>query len=64
VTVLVQPVVAAGIGWLAFSERITPVQALGAAVLLAGVVLAQVSARARTKTGGAPSGAPPVEVRS
>lgn len=58
VTVLVQPVVAALVGWLAFSERITPVQALGAAVLLAGVVLAQASAR--TKTGGAPSGAPPV----
>ena len=64
VTVLVQPVVAAGIGWLAFSERITPVQALGAAVLLAGVVLAQASARSTTKTGGAPSGAPPVEKRS
>jgi hypothetical protein len=45
--VLVQPVVAAGVGWLAFSERITPVQALGAAVLLAGVVLAQASRERR-----------------
>jgi drug/metabolite transporter (DMT)-like permease len=60
VTVLVQPVVAAGIGWLVFSERISLIQALGAAVLLAGVVLAQLSAR--TKTGGAPDGAPPAEL--
>ena len=63
VTVLVQPVVAAAIGWLVFSERISPLQAAGAAVLLAGVVLAQLSAaHARTKTGGAPNGTPPAEL--
>lgn len=52
-TVLVQPVVAALVGWLAFGERIAPVQALGAAVLLAGVVLAQASARGAAKRPGA-----------
>ncbi len=41
VVVLVQPVVAAGLGWLIFVEPIVPLQALGAAVLLSGVVLAQ-----------------------
>jgi drug/metabolite transporter (DMT)-like permease len=45
VTVLVQPVVAAGLGWLVFTEAVTPVQALGAATLLAGVILAQWSQR-------------------
>jgi drug/metabolite transporter (DMT)-like permease len=49
VTVLVQPVVAAAAGWLLFTERITPVQALGAVVLLAGVVLAQLSAAAKAR---------------
>lgn len=39
----VQPVVAALLGWLIFSEAVGPVQGLGAAVLLGGVVLAQVS---------------------
>ena len=45
VTVLVQPVVAAALGWWIFAEAVGPVQALGAAVLLFGVVLAQVSQR-------------------
>ena len=45
VTVLVQPVVAAALGWLIFTEAVTPVQGLGAAVLLFGVVLAQASQR-------------------
>lgn len=44
VTVLVQPVVAAILGWIIFDERVVAMQAAGAAVLLAGVVLAQVSA--------------------
>jgi drug/metabolite transporter (DMT)-like permease len=63
VTVLVQPVVAAALGWLIFSERVTPVQGLGAAVLLAGVVLAQASAaraRAAKEKGAAPVGAAPL----
>lgn len=57
VVVLVQPVVAAVLGWVLFAERVTPVQALGAAIALTGVVLAQL----QTKTGGAPKGAPPAE---
>ncbi|MDB5445400.1 MAG: EamA/RhaT family transporter, partial [Phenylobacterium sp.] len=45
VVVLVQPVVAAGLGWLVFREAMGPLQALGAAVALAGVVLAQWASR-------------------
>jgi drug/metabolite transporter (DMT)-like permease len=47
VTVLVQPVVAAGLGWLLFDELFSAWQSLGAAVALAGVVLAQWSSRSR-----------------
>ena len=47
VVVLVQPVVAAYLGWMLFAEAIGPLQALGAAVTLAGVVLAQWASRAR-----------------
>jgi drug/metabolite transporter (DMT)-like permease len=62
VVVLVQPVVAAGLGWAVFGERVTPVQALGAAVLLTGVVLAQ---RAGLKTRNGPEVAPgPVEAEA
>jgi drug/metabolite transporter (DMT)-like permease len=58
----VQPVVAAGLGWAVFGERVTPVQALGAAVLLAGVVLAQ---RSSLKTRNGPEVAPgPVEAEA
>jgi len=45
VTVLVQPVVAAILGWSIFGEAFGPFQALGAAIALCGVVLAQWSAR-------------------
>lgn len=45
VVVLVQPVVAAVLGWILFAEAIGPVQGLGAAVTLAGVVLAQWASR-------------------
>ncbi|WP_298746945.1 DMT family transporter [uncultured Brevundimonas sp.] len=45
VTVLIQPVVAAGLGWALFAETMTGAQLAGAAALLAGVVLAQWSAR-------------------
>lgn len=44
VVVLVQPIVAALLGWLLLGEAITPLQALGAAVVLVGVALAQSSA--------------------
>ncbi|GAA0648619.1 DMT family transporter [Brevundimonas lenta] len=41
VTILIQPVVAAGLGWLIFHETMTPVQMVGGAVVLAAIVLAQ-----------------------
>ncbi|HEY0648207.1 DMT family transporter [Phenylobacterium sp.] len=47
VVVLVQPVVAAALGYLLFAEHIGPLQGLGAAVTLGGVVLAQWASRAR-----------------
>ncbi|MDB5454900.1 MAG: EamA family transporter [Caulobacter sp.] len=49
VVVLVQPVVAATLGWLLFHEALTPLQAVGAVVCLGGVALAQwASARPAT----------------
>ena len=45
VVVLIQPVVAAWLGWMLFAEPIGPLQAAGAAVTLAGVVLAQWASR-------------------
>jgi drug/metabolite transporter (DMT)-like permease len=47
VVVLVQPVVAAYAGWVIFGEALGPLQAAGAVVALAGVVLAQWAARPR-----------------
>jgi len=47
VVVLVQPVVAACLGYLLFAELIGPLQGLGAAITLSGVVLAQWASRAR-----------------
>ncbi len=51
VTVLIQPVVAAALGWWLFAETMTGPQLGGAAALLAGVVLAQWSA-GRVGSGG------------
>jgi drug/metabolite transporter (DMT)-like permease len=45
VVVLVQPVVAAWLGYVLFAEAIGPMQALGATVALTGVVLAQLASR-------------------
>jgi len=45
VVVLVQPVVAAWLGYVLFAEAIGPLQALGAGVALSGVVLAQWASR-------------------
>jgi drug/metabolite transporter (DMT)-like permease len=60
VTVLLQPVVAALLGWLLFAETMTPAQLLGGAAVLAGVVLAQwVSAKK-----GAPGVRPSVGPRT
>ena len=47
VVVLVQPIVAGYFGWLLFAEPIGPLQAVGAAVTLGGVVLAQWASRPR-----------------
>ena len=56
VVVLVQPVLSAILGWLIFTEPMAPLQILGGAAALAGVVLAQIAAaRAPAQT---PSGAP------
>lgn len=41
VTILIQPIVAALLGWWVFGETLTPVQAAGGALVLAAVVLAQ-----------------------
>ncbi len=45
--VLVQPVVAAILGWIVFSEALAPAQLLGAALTIAGVVIAQRMAAGR-----------------
>jgi len=57
VTVLIQPVVAAILGWLLFAETMTAPQLAGGAAVLLGVVLAQWSAR--TKTGAEAEAAAP-----
>ena len=44
VVVLIQPVVAAFLGWILFAEAVGPVQAAGAVLALAGVAIAQWSA--------------------
>ncbi|WP_426050596.1 DMT family transporter [Brevundimonas sp. SL161] len=59
VTILIQPIVAAALGWMIFGETLAPVQALGGALVLAAIVLAQWSTRAKTKTGAAPEGTAP-----
>jgi drug/metabolite transporter (DMT)-like permease len=43
VTVLIQPLVAALLGWALFAETMTPAQLAGGAAVLAGVVLAQMA---------------------
>jgi drug/metabolite transporter (DMT)-like permease len=48
VAVMVQPVVAALLGWMIFAEAITPLQGLSAVVALAGVAVAQSAARTKT----------------
>ncbi|MFO1012764.1 MAG: DMT family transporter [Caulobacteraceae bacterium] len=59
IVVLIQPVVAAILGWLLFQEALGPWQAIGALAALSGIVLAQWSsarrAAALAKAGAAPS---------
>ena len=57
VTILIQPLVAAGLSWMIFGETLAPVQALGGALVLCAIVLAQWSSR--IKTGAAPEGPAP-----
>jgi drug/metabolite transporter (DMT)-like permease len=45
VVVLIQPVIAALLGWMLFAETLGPWQAVGAAVALTGVLLAQHASR-------------------
>ncbi|WP_339913408.1 DMT family transporter [uncultured Brevundimonas sp.] len=66
VTILIQPLVATLLGWLIFTETMTPVQMLGGAGILAAVLLAQWSARTTgpgrgpMKTGAVPEDPAPV----
>jgi drug/metabolite transporter (DMT)-like permease len=60
VTILVQPIVVAILGWFVFGETLAPIQALGGALVLGAVVLAQMSA-AKTKTGAKAEAPAPVE---
>ena len=50
VTILIQPVVAALLGWLVFGETLTPIQAMGGVLVLAAVVLAQRSQRTKAES--------------
>ena len=50
VTILIQPIVAGLLSWWIFGETLTPIQALGGALVLVAIVLAQWSSR-KTKTG-------------
>jgi drug/metabolite transporter (DMT)-like permease len=43
--VLVQPVASAGLAWLIFGETLSPLQAVGGALALAGIALAQIRGR-------------------
>lgn len=54
VVMLVQPVVAALLGWLAFGEGLAVQQALGGLLVLAGVLMAQIAARRPAATAAAP----------
>ncbi|WP_374512876.1 DMT family transporter [Brevundimonas sp.] len=60
VTVLIQPVVAAILGWLLFAETMTAAQVLGGAAVLAGVVLAQISSGGPKRKGAEAEAAAPV----
>jgi drug/metabolite transporter (DMT)-like permease len=54
--ILVQPIASAALAWLIFGETLTPLQAVGGAVVLAGIAIAQAPARlgaAMSDTGGA-----------
>ena len=64
VTILIQPIVAGALGWVIFGETLSPIQALGGALVMAAIVLAQWSNRGsnrpKSRTGAAPEGTAPV----
>jgi len=66
VTILIQPIVAGLLSWWIFGETLTPVQALGGALVLAAIVLAQLSTRRKpagqTKTGAGSEDPAPVDL--
>jgi drug/metabolite transporter (DMT)-like permease len=49
VVMLIQPLVAAILGWMLFAEAVSPVQGVGAGITLAGVVLAQWASRPKAE---------------
>jgi drug/metabolite transporter (DMT)-like permease len=51
VTILIQPVVAGLLGWWIFGETLTPIQALGGALVLGAIVMAQRSQRTKPTEG-------------
>ncbi len=62
VSLLLQPAVAALLGWLILSEPLTPLQAAGAVVILGGILMARRGSAHMAAVGSAPapaSGAPP-----
>ncbi len=61
---LLSPVVATGLGWLVLGQDLSPIQALGAALILGAMVYAQTAGRRSTPTAAPPAEHPPVEARS
>ena len=53
---LLSPVVATTLGWIVLGQRLTPMQALGALIVLGSVLSTQASARARARAAGANAG--------
>ncbi|MFN3837338.1 MAG: DMT family transporter [Brevundimonas sp.] len=55
VTILIQPVIAGLLGWWVFGETLTPIQAVGGALVLGAIVMAQRSQRASTALAAQPA---------
>lgn len=49
-TLLTQPAIAATIGWLAYGERLTPIELLGGAMVAAALVLVRLPGKGTTQT--------------
>jgi drug/metabolite transporter (DMT)-like permease len=59
VTVLIQPIAAAILGWILFAETLTLVQAIGGGVVLGAIILAQLSSAPKKKDAEAVAPASP-----